>query len=118
MHFISDESNNEPAGESAASLSASEEPTVSGTTEELLSCEIPVNCSEGESVLFDLNLNVDDPRTWPENLTDTQRCFIVSKLMNKLVNEPDLSNTYRDGNYQMTGFTKFYQTVKKLIDCG
>ncbi|GBN34922.1 Zinc finger MYM-type protein 1 [Araneus ventricosus] len=92
-----DESNNEPAGESAASLSASEEPSVSGTTEELLSCEIPVNCSEGESVLFDLNLNVDDPGTWPENLTDTQRCFIVSKLMNKLVNEPDISNTYRDG---------------------
>ncbi|GBN86310.1 hypothetical protein AVEN_154611-1 [Araneus ventricosus] len=89
----SDESNTEPDGESAASSSASEEPSVSGTIEKLVSCETPVNCSESESVLFDLN----DPGTWPENVTDTQRYFIVSKLMNKLVNEPDLSNTYRDG---------------------
>ncbi|GBL89070.1 hypothetical protein AVEN_255209-1 [Araneus ventricosus] len=66
LHFISDESNTAPAGESAASSSASEEPSVPGTTEELVSCETPVNCSDGESV-FDLN----DPGTWPENLTDT-----------------------------------------------
>ncbi|GBM35593.1 hypothetical protein AVEN_177671-1, partial [Araneus ventricosus] len=38
------ESNTEPAGESATSSSASEEPSVPGTTEELLSCETPVNC--------------------------------------------------------------------------
>ncbi|GBN42093.1 hypothetical protein AVEN_177213-1, partial [Araneus ventricosus] len=61
------EGNTEPAGESAASSSASEEPSVPGTTEELVSSETPVNCSEGESVLFDLN----DLGTWPENLTDT-----------------------------------------------
>ncbi|GBM65069.1 hypothetical protein AVEN_86720-1 [Araneus ventricosus] len=84
-HF-QDESNTE----STASSSASEEPSVPGTREELVS---PVNFSEGESVLSDLN----DPGTWPNNLTNTQRCFIVSKLMNKLVNESDLSNTYRDG---------------------
>ncbi|GBM90626.1 hypothetical protein AVEN_192444-1 [Araneus ventricosus] len=71
------ESNTEPSGESAASSSASEL-SVPGTIEELVSCEIPVNCSEGESVLFDLN----DPETWRENLTNTQRCFIISKLMN------------------------------------
>ncbi|GBN23592.1 hypothetical protein AVEN_50874-1 [Araneus ventricosus] len=87
------ESNTEPAGESVASSPVSEEPPVPGTTDELVSCETPVNCSEGESVLFDLN----DPGTWPENLTGTRRCFTVAKLMNKLVDEPDLSNTYRDG---------------------
>ncbi|GBM91697.1 hypothetical protein AVEN_24872-1 [Araneus ventricosus] len=41
------ESNTEPAGESAASSSASEEPSAPGTTEELVSCETPANCSEG-----------------------------------------------------------------------
>ncbi|GBO38570.1 hypothetical protein AVEN_20758-1, partial [Araneus ventricosus] len=87
------DSNTEPAVQYAASSSASEEPSVPGTTEELVSFEPPINCSEGESVLFDLN----DPGTWPENLTDTQTCLILSKLMNKLVNESDLSNTYRDG---------------------
>ncbi|GBN31610.1 hypothetical protein AVEN_105605-1 [Araneus ventricosus] len=54
-----DESNTEPADESAASSSASEETSVPGTTEELVSCETPLNCSEGQSVLFDLN----DPGT-------------------------------------------------------
>ncbi|GBM53059.1 hypothetical protein AVEN_58782-1 [Araneus ventricosus] len=80
------ESNTEPAGESAASSSATEEASVPETTEELVSCETSVNYSEGESVLFDLN----DPGTGPENLTDTQRCLKVSKLMNKLINEPDI----------------------------
>ncbi|GBO15411.1 hypothetical protein AVEN_233053-1, partial [Araneus ventricosus] len=41
-----DEGNTEPAGESAASSSASEEPSVPGTTEELVSSETSVNCSE------------------------------------------------------------------------
>ncbi|GBM47770.1 hypothetical protein AVEN_260060-1 [Araneus ventricosus] len=95
------ESNTEPAGESVASSPVSEEPSVPGTTDELVSCETPVNCSEGESVLFDLN----DPGTWPENLTDTQKCFIVSKLVNKLVNELDLT------------FTCFWlKTLKKKTD--
>ncbi|GBL79950.1 hypothetical protein AVEN_28989-1 [Araneus ventricosus] len=47
---ILDESNTEPSGESAASSSASEESSVTGTTEELVSCEAPVNCSEGKNL--------------------------------------------------------------------
>ncbi|GBN56960.1 hypothetical protein AVEN_217511-1 [Araneus ventricosus] len=45
-----DESYTAPAGEAAASSSASEEPSVPGTTEEIVSCETPVNCSEEASL--------------------------------------------------------------------
>ncbi|GBM55967.1 hypothetical protein AVEN_240571-1 [Araneus ventricosus] len=45
------QSNTEPAGESAASSSASEEPSVPRTIEELMKCETPVNCSEVSSEL-------------------------------------------------------------------
>ncbi|GBN23591.1 hypothetical protein AVEN_50874-2 [Araneus ventricosus] len=44
------ESNTEPAGESVASSPVSEEPPVPGTTDELVSCETPVNCSEEASL--------------------------------------------------------------------
>ena len=45
----------------------------------------------------DFQFDFNPPGTWPTNISDTQRCFIVTQLMNGTKVEPNLSNSLRDG---------------------
>ncbi|GBN61117.1 hypothetical protein AVEN_16896-1 [Araneus ventricosus] len=69
------ESNNESTGESAASSSASEGPSVPGIIEELVSCETPVNCNEVDIV------------NRPQECSEAQHLLSILKNLEELYEE-------------------------------
>lgn len=76
------------------------------------STSLTTDPTRGESTK---SIDLKDPGKWPNTISDKERCFLVSGLLNEGKIEPDLNNTLRDGR-QLTKewFTKIMPNGLKV----